>query len=338
MPSPLQKVECEFAGSQFTPSGPVEVWCKRDDLLHSQISGNKWRKLIQVLSNFMRNKPKHVISFGGPYSNHLHALGFCCRKLGIPFTAIIRGEYLQQQALNASLQDLSDWGASLVFVNKQTYRKRDDKEYLASLRQRFNADVIIPEGGSQQEALIGMQGMLEEVKTQADGNVFDAIVLPVGSGASMAGIVNNCRLDVANSIIGVAALKGEGYLEGLVQKFLPTSPAHNPPEPTPPTTPIHGNKDTPILPWHINHDFHFGGYAKSSTALSNFVTRFNAAQKKIHEARPTDINKDTPILIEPVYSGKCFYALNALIEQGYFKPHSKILVIHTGGLQGARRS
>jgi 1-aminocyclopropane-1-carboxylate deaminase len=204
------------------------------------------------------------------------------------------------------LQDLNNWNANLVFVDKITYQKKTDQNYLARLRKDMNADVIIPEGGSQQDALFGMQAMLNEINLANSSRPFDAILLPVGSGASMAGVIKNCPPKLAKNIIGIGVLQGEGYLEGLVDQFL--------------------NKDTPYLPWHINHQFHFGGYAKSTAELDTFCKEVNQQQAK----------QDTPICIEPVYSGKCFFALKTLIQQGYFAPHSKILIIHTGGLQGAR--
>jgi 1-aminocyclopropane-1-carboxylate deaminase len=306
-PSPLQKIEAPWTRFFIDDSTKkVEVWCKRDDLLHGVIAGNKWRKLAKPLQDFQLNPASHVLSFGGPYSNHLHALGYCCNQLNIKFTAVIRGAYLKDQALNRTLQDLNNWNANLVFVDKMTYQQRTDRNYLATLRKDMSVDVIIPEGGSQQDALFGMQAMLDEIHLANSSRPFDAVLLPVGSGASMAGVIENCPSKLAKHIIGIGVLQGEGYLEGLVNQFL--------------------NKDTPHLPWHINHQFHCGGYAKSNLELETFCKEVNQQQAK----------QDTPICIEPVYSGKCFFALKTLIQQRYFAPNSKILIIHTGGLQGAR--
>lgn len=315
-PSPLQKVATDWT-TFFDLDGvahQIEVWCKRDDLLHKVISGNKWRKLAKPLQDFQQNPPSHILSFGGPYSNHLHALGYCCKQLNIKFTAVIRGAYLKDQIFNRTLQDLHNWNTNLVFVDKQSYQKRTDKNYLAQLRKEMNADIIIPEGGSQQDALFGMQAMIDEIIQANVGEPFTSILLPVGSGASMAGVVENCPPALAKQIIGIGSLQGEGYLESLVNQFL--------------------NKDTPYLPWHINHDFHFGGYAKSTIELDTFCKQFNQQQAKLDTSETS--KQDTPLCIEPVYSGKCFFALKTLIQQGYFAPNSKILVIHTGGLQGAR--
>lgn len=326
-PSPLQRVEAEWTafstGQEETNKRAtrheVEVWCKRDDLLHPLISGNKWRKLVKPLHDFTQTPPSHVLSFGGPYSNHLHALAYCCKQLNIKFTAIIRGAYLKEQDLNQTLKDLENWDAHLVFVDKQTYQQRADRRYLSKLRAEYNADVIIPEGGSQPDALFGMQAMIEEINAASSNRPFDAILLPVGSGASIAGVVKSYRAETASQIIGIGVLKGEGYLEDLVNQFL--------------------NKDTPYLPWHINHNFHFGGYAKSSAELDAFCKDFNQQQANLakKDLKQKESKEDTPISIEPVYSGKCFFALKTLIQQAYFPPNSKILLIHTGGLQGARQ-
>ncbi len=336
-PSPLQRVEADWtvfstneeAANKPAKNHKVEVWCKRDDLLHPLISGNKWRKLVKPLHDFAQTPPSHILSFGGPYSNHLHALGFCCKQLNIKFTAIIRGAYLKDQDLNKTLQDLESWGAHLVFVDKQSYQQRSEQQYLHKLRAEHKADIIIPEGGSQPDALYGMQAMIDEINDASTNQPFNAILLPVGSGASMAGVVKNCRANTASQIIGIGVLKGEEYLEDLVKQFLHYSDKDR-------------NKDTPYLPWHINHDFHFGGYAKSSAELDAFCKDFNQQQTAFtKQDTPVTTNQvstkqDTPIHIEPVYSGKCFFALKTLIQQGYFAPNSKILIIHTGGLQGFR--
>lgn len=348
-PSPLQRVEAEwtaFSTSQEESKKPatshqVQVWCKRDDLLHPLISGNKWRKLVKPLHDFTQAPPSHVLSFGGPYSNHLHALAYCCKQLNIKFTAIIRGAYLKEQDLNQTLKDLEQWDAHLVFVDKQTYQQRTDRHYLSKLREEYNADIIIPEGGSQPDALFGMQAMIEEINAASSNQSFDAILIPVGSGASMAGVVKSCHAETASQIIGIGVLKGEGYLEDLVKQFLNNS---NISKSDINNCSKSANKDTPYLPWHINHNFHFGGYAKSSAELDAFCKDFNQQQANLANSKSQqrvsqqEVSKqDTPICIEPVYSGKCFFALKTLIQQAYFPPNSKILIIHTGGLQGARQ-
>ncbi|MFD2910051.1 1-aminocyclopropane-1-carboxylate deaminase/D-cysteine desulfhydrase [Flavobacterium ardleyense] len=71
--------------------------------------------------------------------------------------------------------------------------------------------------------------------------------------------------------------------------------------------------------WNTNCDYHFGGYGKVSDALIQFLN---------------DFYRKTKIPLDPVYTGKMMFGIVDLIENDYFPPHSKILAIHTGGLQG----
>ena len=272
------------------------VRVKRDDQIHPIISGNKWRKVKHHLLYAQQHKIKHIISFGGGFSNHIHALGFCCWQLNIRFTAIIRGNY----QLNPSpmLSDIANWQAEIRYVNKVTYKNRD-----SSLKQQLHLEypgaLIIPEGGSSQLALKGVEQIIAELS-----HPYDLIVAPVASGATLAGIISGVEkqgLAARTRVMGIAALKGQDYLEKSVSDLLP--------------------KEANCVDWQINHDYHFGGYAKKNSELVKFCQTFSQTHN---------------LAIEPVYSGKLFYALNTLLNQGAFANGSRILALHTGGLQGAR--
>jgi 1-aminocyclopropane-1-carboxylate deaminase len=275
----------------------ITLAVKRDDLLHPVISGNKWRKLKHALMPAIAANTQHIISFGGGFSNHLHALGYCCQQLNIQFTAIIRGDYSHNPS--PMLQDLICWKTNIQYVDRQTYQQRTNVTYLQTIQKKYPNALIIPEGGSQLPALKGVAEIIDELQ-----NSYDYILAPVASGGTLAGLITglfqhgkltDCK------ILGIGVLKGEGYLEQLVTDLL--------------------EKDTPTKNWHINHDYHFGGYAKSNHALRQFCQ---------------DFYQQTKIEIEPVYSGKLFFALRELIAKGYFPQKSRILALHTGGLQGAR--
>lgn len=271
-----------------------QIWLKRDDLLHPIISGNKWRKLKYALLAAQQQQTKQIISFGGGFSNHLHALGYACAKLDIQLNAIIRGNYSAHPS--PMLADLTRWHAKLHYVDRNTYRQRDDPAYLARLQADSPGAMIIPEGGSQYLALRGVTEIVNELSTH-----YEHILAPVASGGTLAGLIQGtAHLDT--QVTGIAVLKGQGYLESLVSELLPneTKNLHN---------------------WQINHDYHLGGYAKNPLQLAAFCAEFQA---------------QTQIPIEPVYSGKLFYAARELIKQGVFTPGAKILLLHTGGLQGAR--
>lgn len=290
LPSPEEPIFPDWKSAE-----DYALWVKRDDLIHTTISGNKWRKLSHALEEIINAGVKDVVSFGGGYSNHLHALGYCCQQLSLSLTAIVRGDY--SASPTPMLKDLAQWGAMIQFVTKQEYKKRSDTEYLAQLKRLHPDAMIVPEGGSQASAMPGLKCLIEELHQN-----YDYILCPVASGGTMAGLISatgEAKLDT--KVLGIAVLKGQGYLEDLVNQLLPQNQQH-------------GN-------WQIHHDFRFGGYGKSTQELLIFCKNFG----KEH------------LPIEPVYSGKLFWGAKQLIEQQYFPKGSKILLLHTGGLQGDRQ-
>lgn len=269
---------------------------KRDDLLHAVISGNKWRKLKYSLAYAQQNNIRHIVSFGGGFSNHLHALAYCCAKLNIKFSAIVRGDYSANPS--PMLQDLKQWHAQIHYVNKTTYQQRDTAEYLQALQQEHPQALIIPEGGSNTLALQGVGEIVGELNQQ-----YDYIIAPVASGGTLAGLIKATH-NTPTKVLGIAVLKGQGYLEELVNNLLPV--------------PLHASIEQH---WAICHNYHFGGYAKRSQELSDFCADFFQFKQ---------------IVIEPIYSGKLLFAVKELLKQGYFPAGSRLLVLHTGGLQGSR--
>ena len=307
LPSPVNAIDWPFFGEPTKTINNISLLCKRDDLIHPIISGNKWRKLSSTLAYLEQSKSQHVVSFGGAYSNHLHALSYACMCSNIQLTAIIRGNY--ELSLTPTLIDMLNWGTNLHYVSKIEYQQRTSEEYCQKLQSQFKADYIIPEGGSSKDCLQGVAKMLEECFEQAPG--ITHVILPVASGGTLAGLVNSPHLPNVK-LIGIAVLKGEGYLEGLVGDLLRAN-----------SESVGINKY-----WQIMHTYHHGGYAKTSPDLLHFVSQFN---QHINASK-----LQAPCLIEPVYSGKCFYALDQLIKANFFPNNSQILLVHTGGTQGAR--
>lgn len=291
-PSPLQPFTPDWPGAQH-----LRLFIKRDDRLHSIISGNKWRKLSEQLVQ-CSSLPAHILSFGGGYSNHLHALGYLCGQLGILFTAIVRGDYSQN--LTPMLHDLQRWQSKVCYVSRIEYQQRNHPDYLHQLGQRYPDSIIIPEGGSNQTALHGVGQIIKELRTQTEN--IDAIIAPVASGATLAGLAQYCALQPSferTQVIGIAVLKGVDYLESLVSNLL-THTLEN---------------------WHIEHQYCGRGYAKADAEVLELCTQMH------HQY-------DIPI--EPVYSGKLFLAMKKKIAAGDFAPGSKLVLLHTGGLQGNR--
>jgi 1-aminocyclopropane-1-carboxylate deaminase len=270
----------------------LTVSVKRDDAIHPIVSGNKWRKLKFNLRHAKTHNCAGVISFGGSFSNHISALAFSCQQQGLKSIGIIRGE--KEYASNFTLSMAKKWGMELHFVDRKTYRLREDQAYLAKLQETYPDYHFVPEGGSNKLALGGVGEVITELNQQCE---FDTLLTPVGSGGTLAGLIqadNN-----QHQLLGISVLKQGGYLTEQVNHLLSNSKHFN--------------------NWQILSEFHRGGYAKFS---------------KEDEQRIVNFNLQTGFVFEPVYSGKMVLALLDLIEQGYFPKGKRIVLLHTGGLQG----
>jgi len=268
----------------------IELWMKRDDLLHPIVSGNKWRKLKFILDHALSSGTNTIISMGGTYSNHLHALAYVGKTLGLKTTGLIRGE--RPEKLTPALSDMQNWDMVLKFVARSDYRLLRQYKGIYDLPGLKPQQYWLPEGGAQVLALKGVAELVNEIDVP-----YDIICAPCGTGATLAGIIDTVPEQA--SVIGFAALKNAGFLHSDVESLLPR----------------------PCINWRINHNYHFGGFAKTSNALTAFIA---------------DFEFKTGIPLEPVYTGKMMYALYDLITKHTFKPGHRIIAIHTGGLQGNR--
>ena len=264
----------------------LRVMVKRDDLLHPIITGNKWRKLKYILEHALSLDYDHLLSMGGPYSNHLHALAWIGHALDLKTTAFIRGE----QVSNRTLEDCKQWGMKLIFVSRSEFRELRQFKAHDSVPAKRLQGYWIAEGGSNSLALKGMAEIYSELSVP-----FTTMMLALGTGTSMAGILN--QLPDNKKLLGIACLKGEKFLEHDIQTLSGVAKSSY---------------------WHCCHDYHFGGFAKQNDSLKQFVENFN---------------QQHCIEIEPVYTGKLFYALFDLIENNYFDNGEDILVLHSGGIR-----
>lgn len=293
----LDQLEQSFAASTLTKiedqrldHNQIELWMKRDDSLHPVISGNKWRKLKYSLDFVLNAGMDTIISMGGAYSNHLHALAYAGYVLGLKTQGIIRGE--QPESLNPALRDMQQWGMTLQFVTRSDYRALRHYKDAQSLPGLTAGQYWLPEGGATALALQGVAELLHEIDI-----AYDILCVPIGTGTTLAGIINAIPKNL--SVLGFSALKNSDFVTGDVESLLNQS----------------------VSSWQINHDYHFGGFAKTTTELCSFMEDF--------ELR-------TSIPLEPVYTGKMMYGLYDLIKKGYFKSGSRLIALHTGGLQGKR--
>ena len=265
---------------------------KREDLADSRFGGNKWRKLKYNLLEASNQNKHTLLTFGGAWSNHIYATAAAGRHFGFKTIGIIRGE--AHQALNPTLRFAEDCGMQLAYIDRETYRNKTSAAFEHQLRERFGDFYLIPEGGSNQLALKGCAEIVTDIT-----DPFDVITVACGTGATLAGIVT--ALNSGQHAIGFAVLKGAGFLNTAVKSMLTENPC-----------PTSNN-------WHIEPGYHFGGYAKTTTGLFDFIRQFNS---------------DYGIGLDAVYTGKMFYGLFDLIEKGAFEKGTRIVAVHTGGLQG----
>lgn len=282
MKSSNQKIPIHF------PNG-IELFIKREDLLHPVISGNKFRKLKYNLAEAKRLGYKKLLTFGGAFSNHIVAVAGAGKEFGFDTIGIIRGEELFDKiGENPSLQFAHEHGMQFHFTDRTSYRDKTSPEFLSKLEQMFGSFYLIPEGGTNELAIKGC----EEILTSEDKSEFSYICCAIGTGGTISGIINSSSEN--QQIIGFSSLKGD-FLSEVICNFVQKKN------------------------WNVNCTYHFGGYGKVSEELIDFLNQFY---------------QETKIPLDPVYAGKMMYGIIDLIKNNYFPPHSKILAIHTGGLQG----
>lgn len=276
------------------PTGNISV--QRFDLVHPLLQGNKWFKLkLNILKCFEEGKDT-VLSFGGAYSNHIHALAAAGMLAGIKTIGVIRGE--RTEILNPTLREAEGFGMRLHFVSRTEFRKRYSPDYITELRGLFGDFYFVPEGGSN---ILGYRGAAEMLP--ADAGDFTHIVMATGSGGTIGGnLLAAARMGLKDTkVTSVPVLKEHDYVIEGVRIFLLTEG-------------IDCSKCLDVLP-----GYHHGGYAKFSDELISFINNFQSVHK---------------IAIDPVYTGKVLFAVSDLSKKGYFRSNDRILVYHTGGTQG----
>lgn len=196
--------------------------------------------------------------------------------------------------LNPTITFAKECGMQLYYLNRKDYRKKDSDELIARLKKDFGDFYLLPEGGTNELAVQGCVEIIANIEIK-----YDYICCPCGTGGTLAGLITG--LKGKKFAMGFAALKNASFLKENVKSLLKTKNGN-----------LFGN-------WDINLDYHFGGYARFNKQLIDFIDRFISL---------------TGIQIEPIYTGKMLFGIYDLISKGYFRKGSKILAIHTGGLQG----
>lgn len=265
----------------------VSLAIKREDKIHPYISGNKYRKLKYNLLKAKEEGYDKLLTFGGAYSNHIAAVAAVGGEQAWKTVGVIRGEELVEKwQKNTTLQFAASQGMVFHFVNREKYKLKETPDFIAELKKEHGSFYLLPEGGTNELAVKGC----EEIVAAQDAE-FDCICSSVGTGGTLAGILNASHPN--QKILGFSALKGD-FLNADIRKF------------------------TQKTNWKLETQYHFGGYAKVNLELINFINYFK---------------KETQIALDPIYTAKMIFGILDKVKKGMFARGTRILAIHTGGLQ-----
>lgn len=232
---------------EITIHKKVKLFIKREDLIHPQISGNKYWKLFYNINNYLETLPENplIITFGGAYSNHISAVSATGKLSGIKTLGIIRGEELEQKWRdNPTLVLAKRNGMNLKFVTREEYRHKE--KLTEFLLHEFPEALIIPEGGTNKNAVQGVKMMLNN-----DTKDFDYLCTAVGTGGTLAGISEFCEDN--QKVIGFKVVEDSS----LENKILELTSKRN---------------------FHLT-DAAFGGYGKINDENVRFINDFKVKFK-----------------------------------------------------------
>lgn len=277
----------------------IHLFIKRDDLIHSEVSGNKWRKLKYNVQQCETNKKEGILTFGGAFSNHLLATASACHAIGLKSVGIVRGDELNAQS-NHTLRRCSELGMEMKFISREEYRMSPDKSFLADLAHEFPNFHIVPEGGANYYGMIGCQEILKEIEVD-----FDAVFVAQGTTTTSCGLLMGLKEE--QELFAVPALKGFDSekemhtifeYSGVEKEWLQDA----------------------FGKLNILNEYHFGGYGKYDNELLQFIRSFYLKHG---------------IKLDPIYTGKAMFALMKELEDEKWNGKS-VIFIHTGGIQGVQ--
>ena len=273
----------------------ISLFMARIDQIHPLASGNKLYKLLPNIEFAQKQGIQQLLSFGGAFSNHIHALALYAQSEKMRSIGMIRGE--AAYANNPTLRIAKQAGMTLVFMDRVHYRQRHDQQFLARLQQRYPQTLIIPEGGSNALARQGCRILAQQINQtcwQQEGMTPDVITVACGTGTTFVGLVEG-----AASMQRVRAY--------LVVKDASVYQTVN--------LLLVGQQGVARYQMDAAD---FGGYAKLDATLISFILQFL---------------EQTDILLDPIYTSKMCQRVIQQIDQGMFSRGSSVVMVHSGGLQ-----
>ena len=292
MTTTFQKPFLEKVNYPNWNSDEISINVLREDLVHPYISGNKSRKLKYNIIDFKNSGKKTLVTFGGAFSNHLVATAASAKENHFDAIGIVRGEEVE----NIYLHFIKGTGMRLHFISRADYRMKSDAKIIVKILEDLLHKKWI---NNMDDVFILPEGGANQAAVKGASEIMNEIpedcnliACACGTGATIAGISKN--LLPHQQAFGISILKVKNYFEKEIQRM--------------------GGSINKII---VNDEYHFGGYAKKNKILLDFCD---------------DFTEKTQIPLEPVYTGKLFFAINDLIKKDYFKKGTKVTLIHTGGI------
>jgi 1-aminocyclopropane-1-carboxylate deaminase/D-cysteine desulfhydrase-like pyridoxal-dependent ACC family enzyme len=234
----------------------IKLFIKREDLTDDLISGNKFYKLKYNLIEAEKFGYKTLLTFGGAYSNHIHATAAAGKKYGFNTIGIIRGE--EHLPLNPTLSSAQENGMTIEYINRKSYRNKYHENLIKLFKEKFGDFYLIPEGGSNHLAIKGCAEIIPSITTN-----FNFICSACGTGGTLAGLI--LGLNSKHFALGFSVLKGGSFLNQNIRTLLSYYQKEN------------------LNNFQINLDYHFGGYAKTNEKLNDFCKSFEEQHRIIIE-------------------------------------------------------
>ncbi|WP_246218978.1 1-aminocyclopropane-1-carboxylate deaminase/D-cysteine desulfhydrase [Pseudomonas izuensis] len=287
-----------FPPNDWLKTAGIEAAILRLDLIDPLISGNKWFKLIEHLKAADRAGAEGIISLGGAHSNHLHALAAAGKRFGFATVGLLRGHPQE----TPTVKDLQAFGMQLHWLGYGGYRARHEAGFWEPWHTQYPHLFPVPEGGGGLQGATGCEQLKTMVSAQLDGlgwDDYDGWWLACGTGTTLAGLV--LAEAGEHPVYGALAVPDDHgvaqQVERIVEEAGVTGPAHE------------------------LFDASRGGFAKVDPLLLEFIEQIETA---------------SGVPLEPLYTGKALLAFKEQVEAGKFAAGTRLIFVHTGGLQGRR--
>ena len=296
LPTPITTLD------QYIEGLTIEV--KRDDLTHFLASGNKIRKLEFLFQEAIDKGCRQIVTCGGIQSNHCRATAVMCRENGIKPILFLRGQKPAFPEGNLFIDHLLD--SEIHWITPEQYAQRDELMAEYRLSQKSPDQIyVIPEGGSNALGALGYVQAVRELREQTALENLEGIFIPVGSGGTYAGILSGLEmlgLQVPVYGINVTKTPHEDFIKRIIDIM----------------GEIQSRYELPLRE----------GYEKRILLLDDYVGEGYALPTEEGIKRLRSLVSKTGILIDPVYTSKCFVGMLDICRKKALK---HVLFWHTGG-------